>query len=147
MSKLGHFFKSVICIKIAACISFTASLIIALLISFFLEHKTIELAMLWQLLIISLAGSIIQWFAFSEDVIKRLKYVYRNVIFIVPFFAVLSGAAYLWKWFDTTQLSYWVVFMGAFILAYIGLSIGFLIYFRLTGQKYNEKLEEYKASK
>ncbi len=147
MSKFGQLLKSLVYIKIAACINFTAYLIVALILSFFFEHKTIEMAMLWQMLIVSFICAILQWFAFSEDLIKRLKYVYRNALFVVPFFILLSTAAYLFQWFDTTQLSYWVVFMGIFILAYLGISFGLLIYFKLTGQKYNEKLEEYKASK
>lgn len=106
-----------------------------------------ELSMLWQLLILSFVVGILQWIAFDEDVIKKMKYVYRNIIFLIPFFAILSGSAFIWNWFDTTKLSYWLIFIGIFILAYIGISIGFLIYFKITGQKYNEKLEEYKASK
>lgn len=148
MNKFGKFLKSAVTIKMNTCIIFTAFLIIRLvIISLFLKDETVPTSMIWQFLLISFVCAVLQWFAFSEDVIKKMKYVYRNILFLAPFFILLSGAAYLWSWFDTTQIIQWSLFALIFLLTFIGISIGFSIYFKVTGQKYNEKLEQYKIGK
>ena len=41
----------------------------------------------------------------------------------------------------------WAVFLGMFFLTFVGMTIGFDIYFRITGRKYDGLLGQYRREK
>ena len=41
----------------------------------------------------------------------------------------------------------WVTFFGMFFLTFIGMTIGFDIYFRITGRKYDGMIGQYRKQK
>ena len=41
----------------------------------------------------------------------------------------------------------WVMFFGIFFLTFIGMTIGFDIYFRITGRKYDGMIGQYRKQK
>lgn len=140
---INAFFK----VCIITCYMLTTSIFCALFINLSAGQNQFSNKSILQLILISFVGAIIQWLAFSEDVIKRLKYSYRIFVFMIPFYLMLSSCAYIWHWFDTTKLYYWIAFFGLLIIAFILSYAISSVYYKVTGQKYNEKLEEYKANK
>lgn len=141
------FLKTVVRIKMNAALGFVAFVVIVLGISLFTGNNPIPVALLWQGIGISMITAVAQWLCFSEDIFKRLKYVYRNIVFILIYLPTLVIFAYFGRWFDMGRFYSWAIFFAIFILVFIGISIGFAIYFRITGEKCNEKLEQYKGNR
>ena len=54
-----------------------------------------------------------------------------------------------WKgqWFPTENGGSWVIFVGTFFGTFILMTIGFDIYFRITGRKYDGLLGQYRREK
>ena len=45
------------------------------------------------------------------------------------------------------QTGAWAAFLGMFFLTFVGMTIGFDIYFRITGRKYDGLLGQYRREK
>lgn len=144
---MNKFTKSIVTISKNTCIIFTLYILCILIVNIITDKNLISNTIVIQSFILSLSATIIQWFAFSEVVIKKLKYAYRNIIFIIPFFIILCIFAYFGNWFNSSHFFNWIIFITVFIVAYILTAIFFLIYFKFTKQKYNNKLKQYKSSK
>ncbi|MCI6188545.1 MAG: DUF3021 family protein [Clostridium sp.] len=128
-------------------ISFTCSMIIFMIISLLLKNESIEITTILSILLISILGSLIQYIAFTNILIKKASYSTRLIIFIIPFLAVLSICAICFNWFPKDNIGSWVTFIIIFIAIFIIMTIGFEIYFRVVGKKYDGLLGQYKKEK
>lgn len=141
---MKKFLEAVVEWKTAACYMFTGSTVVYMLIMFTLGKQEVEILSLLSLLIISAFGTFFQFLAFTDRIIKKLRYSLRMVIFVIPFFVLLSVCALIFKWFPANMLSAWLLFGVIFIIVFIGMVIGFEIYFRITGKKYDGLLGQYR---
>ena len=128
-------------------ISFTCSMIIFMIISLLLKNESIEITTILSILLISILGSLIQYIAFTNILIKKASYSTRLIIFIIPFLAVLSICAICFNWFPKDNIGSWVTFIIIFIAIFIIMTTGFEIYFRVVGKKYDGLLGQYKKEK
>ena len=76
-------------------------------------------------------------------IIKRMKYSLRLVIFSFPLFAILAGFAIFFQWFPS-NIGTWLTFTIIFLFVFGVITTVLELYSRITGKKYNEKLNEYK---
>lgn len=125
-------------------ISFTCSMIIFMIISLLLKNESIEITTILSILLISILGSLIQYIAFTNILIKKASYSIRLIIFVIPFLAVLTIFAICFNWFPKDNIGSWITFMIIFIAIFIVMTIGFEIYFRIAGKKYDGLLGQYK---
>ncbi|MGN0551726.1 MAG: hypothetical protein ACI4I4_07825 [Acutalibacteraceae bacterium] len=144
---MKKFLEYVVKLKTTVCLCFTASVIVFSVIAVFYGGGAISVATVFQLLGISVAASVIQFVAFSEVIIKRMHYALRMCIFLLPFSAVITAFAVIFNWFPIENLGSWITFYVIFILIFIATTIGFEIYFRITGKKYDGLLGEYKRKR
>ncbi|MEG2053683.1 MAG: DUF3021 family protein, partial [Oscillospiraceae bacterium] len=114
------------------------------IINFFLGYQSLEITTILSLLLVSAVGAFIQFLAFTGYIIKNLRYSIRMIIFVVPFAILLTACAVLFNWFPTEVTGAWIIFIGLFVLVFVGITIGFEIYFRVTGKKYDGLLGQYK---
>ena len=128
-------------------IMFTGSMIIFMIISLLLKNESIEITTILSILLFSILGSLIQCIAFTNFLIKKASYSTRLIIFIIPFLAVLSICAICFNWFPKDNIGSWVTFIIIFIAIFIIMTIGFEIYFRVVGKKYDGLLGQYKKEK
>jgi hypothetical protein len=133
--------------KTGACFMFTASTLVYMVVNLILGYRTLEISSIISLLGISALGTLIQFIAFTDRVIKNVKYTWRLIIFVIPFGAVLTAFAVLFDWFPSNMPGAWLIFIGIFILAFAAMTLGFEIYFRVTGKKYDGLLGQYKKQK
>ncbi|MEG2233962.1 MAG: hypothetical protein RRZ42_04930, partial [Oscillospiraceae bacterium] len=119
--------------KIWASLMFTGSVLLYCIINLFLGYKSLEISTILSLLIVSAVGTFIQFLAFTEYIIKNLRYSIRMIIFVVPFSVLLAVCAVGFHWFPVEITGAWIMFIGIFILVFIAITIGFEIYFRVTG--------------
>lgn len=130
-----------------ACYMFSASVILCLITSMIMNSPTIAISNILSLLVISAIGTLIQYIAFTDRVIKNVKYAWRLIIFVVPFGVILTAIAVLFDWFPTEIPGAWMTFSGIFILVFVIMTFSFEIYFRITGKKYDGLLGQYKKKK
>lgn len=128
-------------------IMFTSSMIIFMIISLLFKNESVEITTILSILLFSILGSLIQCIAFTNFLIKKASYSTRLIIFIIPFLAVLSICAICFNWFPKDNIGSWITFMIIFIAIFIVMTIGFEIYFRVVGKKYDGLLGQYKKEK
>lgn len=128
-------------------IMFTSSMIIFMIISLLFKNESVKITTILSILLFSILGSLIQCIAFTNFLIKKASYSTRLIIFIIPFLAVLSICAICFNWFPKDNIGSWVTFIIIFIAIFIIMTIGFEIYFRVVGKKYDGLLGQYKKEK
>lgn len=143
---MKRFLKSVAQWKSAACLMYTASIILYMAILLLLNAPP-QLEVLFSLLIVSCLGTLIQLLAFTDCVFKRLSYFLRLLLFVCLFLPMITVCAVLFHWFPTENWEAWLFFVGIFLVFFLILTAGFEIYFRIAGQKYDGILGQYKKKR
>ena len=144
---MKKFFQVVAAIKECASLCYTATMCFYLFFKFMFKQETAPLPILLSLLVVSVVGGTMQVVAFSNLLIKRLAYGWRMVVFVVPFFAVLTAFAVGFDWFPTDSVGAWVTFVVIFIVIFVGITAGIEIYYRLSGRKYDDRLDWYRRNR
>lgn len=144
---MKKFLKGVVEWKTSACMIFTAAVFIYLFFCLIYDTREVPTSMLWGLFWVSAAGSLIQAVCFSDWIIKKMRYTWRSMLFVTLFLPLLSLAAWKLNWFPTQQAGAWAVFIGVFFLIFIVMTVGFEIFFRLTGRKYDGLIGQYRKQR
>jgi hypothetical protein len=136
------FIEKIIEWKSAAALMFSGSIVLCVVIFFIIGETAIPLSVIFPLLILSSAGTFLQYLSFTDRIIKKMRYTARLAVFSIPFLLLLAVNAWFFHWFaDTT---YWLFFNGIFLVVFIGGTVAFEIYFNLTGKKYDGLLGQYR---
>ena len=144
---MKKFLKGVVEWKTSACMIFTAAVFIYLFFCLIYGTREVPASMLWGLFWVSAAGSLIQAVCFSDWIIKKMRYTWRSILFVALFLPLLSLAAWRLDWFPTQRAGAWAVFIGVFFLIFIVMTVGFEIFFRLTGRKYDGLIGQYRKER
>lgn len=96
-----------------------------------------------QLLGIAVLGGVLLLIAFSDIFIKKVSYIVRICIFIVPFFFVSLIFALAFSWFTSANIINWLWFIGIFIFCFALSIVIYLITTKIKGKEYTQKLIEY----
>ena len=144
---MKKFLKGVVAWKTSACMIFTASMFLYLFFCWVYGTREVSTGTLWTLFWVSAWASLIQAVCFSDWIIKKMRYTRRSLLFVALFLPLLILMAWRGKWFPMEQAGAWVMFFGIFFLIFIGMTIGFDIYFRITGRKYDGMIGQYRKQK
>lgn len=144
---MKKFLKGLVAWKMSACAIFTAAVFLYLVFCLIYDTREVSTAMLWGLFWVSAAGSLFQAVCFSNWLIKKLRYTWRSLLFVLLFLPVLALAAWKTGWFPTDQVEAWAMFIGIFFLIFLVMTVGFEIYFRITGRKYDGLIGQYRKQK
>ena len=144
---MKQFLRGVVAWKTSACMIFTAAMFFYLFFCMVFDHRAVSTTMLWTLFWASAGASLIQAVCFSDWIIRKMRYTRRSLLFVVLFLPVLTLMAWKGGWFPMEQAGAWVMFIGMFFLIFIVMTIGFDIYFRLTGRKYDGMIGQYRKEK
>ena len=144
---MKRFVEGVLKWKTAACLMYTATMVIYLVFCLVFGNREVSTSMLWMLLLSCVCATLIQGICFSNWIIKKLRYTLRSILFVTLFLPVLSLIAWKGQWFPTENGGSWVIFVGTFFGTFILMTIGFDIYFRITGRKYDGLLGQYRREK
>lgn len=132
--------------KTGACLMFTGTVLLYLAFCLILGEKEVAVSQLWTLLLISAAGTLLQTLCFTSLVIKRMRYTRRLLLFCLLFLPTLSATAWRFRWFPMGKGS-WLIFIGLFLLIFAVMTIGFEIYYRAAGHKYDGLLGQYRRER
>ncbi len=144
---MRRFLQGVMEWKTSTCFLYTGTMFIYLFFSTVFNNQQISLLMLWTLFAVSVAGTLIQGICFSDWIFKKLRYTWRSLLFITLFLPMLMLAAWKAEWFPMERAGAWAMFIGMFFLIFIAMTIGFDIYFRITGRKYDGMIGQYRKEK
>ncbi len=144
---MRRFLQGVMEWKASTCFLYTGTMFIYLLFSTVFNNQQLSLLMLWTLFAVSVAGTLIQGICFSDWIFKKLRYTWRSLLFITLFLPMLMLAAWKAEWFPMERAGAWAMFIGMFFLIFIAMTIGFDIYFRITGRKYDGMIGQYRKEK
>lgn len=128
-----------------ACLCFTAEMCIYVLCSLAWGEKKMDCAVVLEFLGIALIVTLLQYICFSGKVIRKMRYSLRMLVFALPLLGILSLCAVLFQWFPSNQFSYWLIFVGTFLLMLLLITLGFEIYYLAAGKKYDGLLGQYRA--
>ena len=144
---MNKFLEGVMAWKTYVCFMFSGCICVYCVITLCMGSTTLSIWSVFQMLLISALGTLIQGIAFNEEwFIKKAKYSTRIIIFVIPFLLLLTGCALLFKWFPTDEMVNWLMFVGIFLLIFIVMTLSFELFFRLTGKKYDGLLGQYKKN-
>lgn len=144
---MKKFFKGVMEWKTAVCFLYTGCMVIYLVLSLLLDNREATVAYLWTLLLACAAGALIQGVCFSDWIFKKMRHTRRSLLFVALYLPVLSLVAWKANWFPADEAGAWLVFLAAFFATYIVMTVGFDIYFRIAGRKYDGLLGQYRREK
>lgn len=141
---MKRFFRGVLEWKTSASLLYTGAMVIYLFFCTIFHHRQISLTMLWTLLAVSLASSLIQGICFSNWIIKKMRYTWRSLLFVALFFPLLSFTAWKAQWFPAEQPGSWILFSAIFFGIFAVMTIGFHLYYRAAGKKYDGLVGRYR---
>ena len=144
---MKRFLRGVIEWKAGVCFMYTGAMFIYLVFCLIFDNRSVSTTMLWTLFLACVLGALIQMLCFSEVVIKKMRYTLRSLLFVILFLPALAALGWKAQWFPTESLGSWLVFVSMFFIIFIAMTVGFDIYFRLTGRKYDGLLGQYRKEK
>ncbi len=131
--------------KTSASLLFTGEVVIYLFFNFGITD--VSAAVLWGLLLASVAGSLFQTVCYTNWIIKKMRNIWRHLLFVLLFLPTLSFIAWKAEWFPMDQAGEWAIFIVIFFVIFFISAIGFDIYFRITGKKYDGIIGRYRMEK
>jgi len=131
-----------VAIKSVAAMVLAGQIILYLIVGSFFGLSGMDFFFIWQAIAVAVITAILQYIAFTEDVIKRMRYSLRLVVFSIPLYIILSAFAIIFGWFPLT-ISTWLLFTLVFLIIFGALNAAVEIYTKVTGKKLNESLDAY----
>lgn len=144
---MKNFLRGVIEWKASVCFLYTGTMFIYLVCCLIFGSQEVSVTYLWTLFWACVQGTLIQAVCYSDWIIKKMRYTLRSLLFVALFLPSLSLLAWRAHWFPVEEAGAWMVFLGTFFATFIVMTIGFDIYFRLTGRKYDGLLGQYRREK
>ena len=141
---MKNFLEGVAEWKTWAALCFSGAMVLYLVVALLLGQSEIAIHEIISLLIVASGGTFCQYLAFGPRIIKHMRYSLRMVVFALPFLVFLGATAYFFEWFPREASGHWLTFIGIFLLAFVGMTVSFEVYFRATGKKYDGLLGQYR---
>lgn len=141
------FLKCAVAVKTHTCLLFTGFMAALAVVYGLILDWPITWALILELLGLSLACSLVQFVFFSGALLKKMTYLARMLCSLPAFLAVVVGAGMIFRWFPIDRWQSWVIFLTIFTVIFVAIAVGFEVYFRITGQKYDDFLAQYKKQK
>lgn len=144
---MKKFLQGLIEWKTQTCVLYTAVMFSYLFFSTAFGVREISVRNLWALFLVSVAGSLLQALCFSMWIIKKMRYTLRGILFALLFLPVLALTAWSMEWFPAERAGSWILFVVIFFVIFAVMTLGFDIYFQITGRKYDGLLGQYRKYK
>lgn len=134
----------IVAVKNIAAMAFTGMVMLYMVFGELFGLTSISFSLIWQAIFIALICGVLQFIAFSDYVIKKMKFSRRSLLFIVPLYAAISAFAVCFSWFPISAPG-WGLFTVIFFVIFAIMAAAFEAYFRITGNRYTQMLNIYKT--
>ena len=109
-------------------------------------NYTIPFIFILQGLVLSVLISILWNVILGEGVIKRMRYLPRLIIFSASLMAMLAVCLLVFFAIPTEWAKLWLIIAGGVCGVIIFISVLCEIYYKMTGRRYTEILQDYKSN-
>ena len=144
---MKKFFEVAMNLKERTGLIYSGSMCFYMFFLWVFKQEAAPLSILFSLLVVSIAASVVQVVAFSNLVIKKLAYSWRLLLFFVVFGGILTAVAVGCGWFPTDRAGAWALFVLFFVIISAVITGGIELYYRLSGRKWDDKLDWYRRHK
>jgi len=135
-------FEVSVAMKSVAAMVLAGQIFLYVIIGSFFGLTSMEFSFIWQAIAIAAITGILHYVAFTESVIKNMRYSLRLVVFSIPLYAILAAFAIIFRWFPANIYA-WLAFTLIFLVIFGAMNAAFEIYTKVTGKKLNESLNSY----
>ena len=141
------FFINTFEIKKICCLFFSGEVVVYAIIAYFLGLDSISLSLIWQMVLISLILTLLQYGLYTTNCMKKVKNWIKILVHytLLLVFGILF--AKLFNWFDLSDVKLLSIAILIGTTCFLSISGSIYIYTKLTGEKFNEKLKIYKDLK
>ncbi len=144
---MKKFFQVCTSIKELTALCYTAAMCFYMFFLWVFKQEDASLSMLFSLLLVCIAAGTMQLLAFSNLLFKKLAYGWRMIVFVIPFFTIITAFAVSFGWFPTENAGAWITFIAIFIVIFLFITVGIELYYRLSGRKYDDRLDWYRNNR
>lgn len=141
---MKKFIEILTAVKDIAAMTFAGMMMLFVVVGYFFGLSSISFSLIWQAVFIALICGILHFIAFSDYVVKEKGYPFRLTLFATPLYLAVGAFAVLFKWFPI-DLGSWAIFTLVFAAGFGALAGVFYVYFKITGNKYNQMLAIYQS--
>lgn len=140
---MKKFFQFVVEFKSWLSLCFTASMLVFLTISWLVGERTVSIVSIFQIFLMAVGVTLLQFIVFSGWVVKKMRYSLRLLLFALPALAVVTVCAVCFGWVPMGDLGSWIWFFVGFFVSFALICAGFEFCFWVTGKKYDGLLGQY----
>lgn len=144
---MKEFFRKNLEIKMVTTMFFTSEVIIYTLIAPFLGVNNISLELIWQMVFIAVILTFLQYLIYVTRVLQNIKTWIKVIIHYILLLILGYGCAKIFNWFDTENIKNIIVSISIFTVSFALFTGSIIMYNKLAGDMFNEKLRIYKNSK
>jgi hypothetical protein len=140
-------FKIIVQFKFAWGLIFTATTLLYSIVSLISGEKTIEISLLWKFVAMTLLLTLIHFLVYGEYIFRSLSSQKKVIIHFTLCYMVLFVFSYLFNWIQAMNIQSIGIFTISYSLLYLSISASLFFYYKLTGERLNNRLKEYKERK
>lgn len=141
---MKRFLSFVVEWKTSAALSYASSSCVVMAAFWLMGMESIAIPMLFQLLLLSGAASLLSWALFTPALFKSMRYTGRLALFLALFFLIVASFAVLCDWLPEQRSEHWLTFGAIYLAVSAIMTLGYEIYFRISGNRYDGLLNEYR---
>ncbi|MFD1359887.1 hypothetical protein ACFQ4X_18520 [Fictibacillus halophilus] len=132
--------------KTMAGLFFSAGIIIYVVFGFMLGARDISFEMVVQIFFLSIFVTCLQYLFWDDESKVKLSVVSKLLIQYLLLGLVLFGMSQLFDWFAIGTKTFYNMLILYHVI-YLGGILGFSIYFRVLGMRFNQKMMHYREQK
>lgn len=102
---------------------------------------------LCQLLLLAFIIVIFQYFLFTYDKVTKISVYIRTIIHYISMLCIFIISSNIFKLFNLSNREYIIKSIFVFTIMYIWIFTAMGIYYKITGERLNQKLNNYKNKK
>lgn len=140
---MKRFLNAVSQCKAYISLGYTATVCVTMAAYRLCGFDSIPISMLFQLLLVVLCSVLLSGLCFSPARFGRMRYTRRLALFAVLLFGMIACFAFVWGWFPVERWESWLIFTVIFFAVGGLMTLGFELYFRASGNRYDGLLSEY----
>lgn len=144
---MREFFRKNLEIKMVGTMFFASEVIIYTLVAPFLGENSISLNLIWQMIIISIILTLLQYLFYATATFDNMKTWIKVIIHYILLLILGYGCTKIFNWFDTSNIKNVILATSIFTVSFALFAGSIALYNKVAGDQFNEKLRIYKNSR
>lgn len=144
---MREFFRKNLEIKMVGTMFFASEVIIYTMVAPFLGENSISLNLIWQMIIISIILTLLQYLFYATAAFDKIKIWIKVIIHYILLLILGYGCTKIFNWFDTSNIKNVMLATVIFTVSFVLFAGSIALYNKVAGDQFNEKLRIYKNSR